>query len=265
MSGWSRLDRLLDEAPGEYSVCVRQLDGVIVYAYAADVARPAASLIKVPLAMALVASDQRRRAGRPGVDLDVVETLREADRTSGDGAWEGSFDTAPAGARRTRWQLIDHALRESDNTAANLLIKAIGMQQVNHFMSAPPYCLTATRLQRRFIDYAAAAAGRENWTTAGEMCLLFAALARPDTPFEPLLSSLKRSPYDDALVAGLPPGTVVAHKVGGLPGIEHDAGIVYAPCGPYVVALLSQHLPDAEIGKQTMTMASRLIYKRMIA
>jgi beta-lactamase class A len=264
MSAWDALDQLLDAAPGDYSACVQAAGDATIYAYAADDVRPAASLIKVPLAMALVVSDHARRGGEPGIDLDEVVTLREEDRVQGDGAWEGSFDTAPAGTTRTRWELIGHALRESDNTAANLLIAAIGMDEVNRFVREAPFHLRATRLQRRFIDFEAAAAGRENWTTARDMCRFFGALLGGDPRYDPIVEWLAQSPYDDALAAGVPEGTVVAHKVGGLPGVEHDAGIVYAPNAPYVVALLSQRLPGSAMGKATIAAASRLIYQRMV-
>src|SRR5918998_1669215 len=67
VSAWTVLDQLLDAAAGAWSACVQLLDGTPVYDYAADVVRPSASLIKVPLAMALVASS--RRQGHEGVDL----------------------------------------------------------------------------------------------------------------------------------------------------------------------------------------------------
>ena len=256
MSGWDALDRLLDSAPGEWSVCVQRPNGEAVYAYAADAVRPAASLIKVPLAMALIESDKARRDGA-GLDLTAGVTLREEDRVEGD----GTFDAAPVGTTRTRWELLGHTLRESDNTAGNLLIATIGMDAVNRFMRAAPYRLRTTCLRRRFMDFTAATAGRENLTTAREMCALFAALLAPEAPFAPILEWLKCSPYDARLVAGLPAGTVVAHKVGDLAGVEHDVGIVYAPGGPYIAALLSVNLPAPNTGTATIAEASRLIYQ----
>lgn len=258
MSRWQILDRLLDAAPGEWSACVQMLDGTNVYGYAADIVRPSASLIKVPLAMALVAAHLRRRADDDTLDLDGGEALHEEDRVEG----EGAFEAAPAGTRRTRWELIGHMLRESDNTAGNLLIRAIGLDAVNHFMSGPPLELRITRLRRRFMDFAAAAAGYENLTTAREMCRIFAHLAA-EPAYAPLLDWLAQSPYDERLVAGVPSGTLVAHKVGDLDGIEHDVGIVYAADAPYIVALLSTGLAVPGDGSRTIIEASRLIFRLM--
>jgi len=256
VSTWSDVERLLARAPGDYSVCVLDGERETLFTYAADAVRPAASLIKVPLAMALVTSDQARLRGETGVNLEATAILRDEDRVEG----VGSFDSAPAGTRRTLWQLIGHALRESDNTAANLLIDAIGMQAVNHFLRRA-LGLPVTCLQRRFMDFAAAARGQENLTSAREMCMLFHALLARDGRYDRLVEWLTATPYDDKIVAGVPAGTVVAHKVGDLPGVEHDAGIVYAPERLYVVALLSGDLPDAGTGKATLAEASRLIYQ----
>ncbi len=258
MSRWSDVERLLVEAPGDYSVCVLDGERETLFAFAADTVRPAASLIKVPLAMALVASDEARLRGETGVNLHATVALREEDRVEG----EGGFDRAPAGTTRTLWQLIGHALQESDNTAANLLIDQIGMQAVNRFLRTT-LALPVTCLQRRFMDFAAEARGQDNLTTAREMCLLFQALLALDGRYTRLVEWLRATPYDDKIVAGVPSGTVVAHKVGDLPGVEHDVGVVYAPDRLYVVALLSGDLPDAATGKATLAEASRLIYRQL--
>lgn len=256
VSAWRDLTALLEGAPGTLSAVV-WCDGAMVYEYAADTVHAAASLIKVPLCMALLASDQQRRQTGNGLDLEATVTLRDADRVDG----EGAFDQAPAGTLATYAALIGYALRDSDNTASNALIRALGMEQVNAFIHAAPLALQATVLRRHFMDWAAAAAGRENTTTAREMCQVFALLEREHERYAALLHWLVVSPYRDKLPAGVPDGMTVAHKVGDLPGVEHDAGIVYAPRGPYIVALLASNVPDATAARATLAAASRLVYE----
>lgn len=41
------------------------------------------------------------------------------------------------------------------------------------------------------------------------------------------------------IVAGVPPGTPVAHKTGYTTEVKHDAGIVYLPSGPIVVSVMT--------------------------
>lgn len=246
MSDWTALTTLLDQAPGRYSVCVGTATGVPIYDYAGKVVRSAASLIKVPLALAIYDTLPHR--------LDEPVTLREGDRVAG----EGSFDGAPPGTVRTVRELIGHALRESDNTAANLLIERIGFEAVNHWLVARRL---QTRLQRKFMDFDALHAGRDNLTTAADMCVLLLALLQPR--YADLLAMLRQAVGTGKLEAGLPPGTFIAHKVGDLPGVEHDAGIIFAANGLYLVAVLAVELQDAAAGRHTIAEVSRLVWERM--
>lgn len=250
MTMWQEITALLDEAPGDYSICVWNSHGSQVYNYQEQTVRSAASLIKVPLALAVYAAQGSTLTAA----LDMTVTLAEEDRVEGD----GSFDRAPAGTTKTIRELVAHALIESDNTAANLLIDRVGFDQVNQFLE---HHWMQTRLRRKFMDFAALAAGRDNTTTAQEMCAIFFHMVRQR--YAEVLDFLGQSVCDHKLEAGLPPGTLLAHKTGDLPGVEHDVGIVFASPEPYIVAALSVDLPDSETGRRTIAQASGMIWAVM--
>lgn len=248
MSRWDVLTELLTTAPGDYSLCVWDAAGQQRYGYQEHRLRSAASLIKVPLALALVDAP-------PPLDLDTTVTLAEAERVEG----SGTFDNALGGSVATLRELIGYALIESDNTASNLLIGQLGFDRINRYLTE--LGLEQTRLRRRFMDYAALAAGHDNTTTAAEMCALLLRLLQP--AYAELRELLRRSVADQKLEAGLPDGTLIAHKVGDLPGVEHDAGIIFTPAGPYIVAALAVDLPDVACGRNTIAAASRLIWEKL--
>jgi beta-lactamase class A len=112
------------------------------------------------------------------------------------------------------------------------------------------------------MDFAAAAAGEENLITAREMCRILTLLAA-EPEYACLRDWLTQSPDDERLVAGVRTGTAVAHKAADLTGVEHDAGIVYAPRVPYIMTMLSVDLPAPGDGSRTIAGASRLIYTLM--
>lgn len=97
-------------------------------------------------------------------------------------------------------------------------------------------------------------------TSAGDMALLMemialgAAVDRESS--QEMIDLLSRQAIDDRLPALLPEGTQVAHKTGNWENATHDVGIVYAPAGPYVVAILSEKPGDAD----TIAELSRLVY-----
>ncbi len=80
---------------------------------------------------------------------------------------------------------------------------------------------------------------------------------------EKALDYLSRTDYTKGLVAGVPPGVVVAHKFGlrKINGIKqlHDCGIVYYPGHPYLLCVMTSG-PVPEYLDTTVGEISRFIY-----
>jgi beta-lactamase class A len=75
-----------------------------------------------------------------------------------------------------------------------------------------------------------------------------------------MVEILKRQKFNDAIPAGLPPGTVVAHKTGDITRIHHDAAIVFGP-RPYVLVLLVRGIEDQKKSAALMAEMSRVVYE----
>jgi len=74
-----------------------------------------------------------------------------------------------------------------------------------------------------------------------------------------MVAVLKRQKFNDRIPAGLPPGTVVAHKTGEITKIQHDAAIVFAP-RPFVLVVLVRGLEDAKKGSAVAADIARVVY-----
>ncbi len=74
-----------------------------------------------------------------------------------------------------------------------------------------------------------------------------------------MIEILGRQKFNDAIPAGVPPGTAVAHKTGNITRIHHDAAIVFAP-RPYVLVLLVRGLEDQKKSAALMADLSRAVY-----
>lgn len=81
-----------------------------------------------------------------------------------------------------------------------------------------------------------------------------------DASREGVVDTLRRQQINTRIPAGLPPGTICAHKTGSLKGVRNDAGIVYAP-QPYVIALFSKNLADERAGENTLVDISAAIWE----
>ncbi len=186
-----------------------------------DAPMPAASLIKVPLAIAAY------RAAANG-QLDLDEAVPVPKLAADDEAEFDNLGLAPAGTRFTWRKIIDRVLTESDNAATNALIDRLGLDAIEPLVSE--LGLVHTALRRRMLDQDARDAGRENHTTAAEMATVLGAL-RCGALLEPwatteIVALLGQQRSREKLASGLPASVPFAHKTGELPGFRHDAGIV---------------------------------------
>jgi beta-lactamase class A len=149
----------------------------------------------------------------------------------------------------------------SDNTAANVLIDALGMQNVTARMAT--LGLRATRLRRRMMDMDAARRGDENVSTPAEINGLLTTLYRGDglskTSHDELLRILKKT-KSSPLRRSIPASVEVANKPGTLEGVAVDAGIVFVERRPYLFSATLTFLRTGTDGDAAIEAASRAVY-----
>jgi beta-lactamase class A len=106
-----------------------------------------------------------------------------------------------------------------------------------------------------------------NVTTADDVASLYMQLLRGEVvdadASQEMLDLLAQQQINDRLPVLLPSDTVVAHKTGNLDGLVHDAGVIYAPAGPIIVAVLTEDVDEgvaddmiAQIGLLAYQLAS---------
>lgn len=118
----------------------------------------------------------------------------------------------------------------SDNMAANILIKKLGMENINNTMEN--LGMKKTRVNRILFDSDAEKAGKQNYFTPYEISKLFEmmqnkSLISPECSSE-MLNIFKLQEVNYKMPYLLPEDVCIAHKTGDDTKITHDAGIVYA-------------------------------------
>ncbi|MBI3579614.1 MAG: serine hydrolase, partial [Ignavibacteriales bacterium] len=149
----------------------------------------------------------------------------------------------------------------SDNTATNVLIDLVGMENVNKSLRA--LGATKTKLQRIMMDVKAAAEGRENIGTPKEVMMVLEKLYRGEivskTACDDMLSILRKE-KSGAIRSGLPATVELANKEGEVEGIRCDVGIVYLPDSPYIICAMTKLLAKDEDGPKIISEISRAAY-----
>ena len=143
----------------------------------------------------------------------------------------------------------------SDNTATNVLIDRLGMQNIGARTAS--LGLGATKLRRHMMDTAAARRGDENVSTPDEIVRLLQAIEKD----EPDAVALLKKPKESRLRRGLPPGVEAADKPGELDGVRVDAGIVLAKNRPYALCVMAAFLNDEKEGERAIEEMSRSAYE----
>lgn len=242
---------------------VEGVDGVVGYAVLdltngdrfgqlQDEQFPTASTIKLAILYELFkqADDGRLR-------LDEPRTLDRSHVVGGSGILKEL--AAPSMPLRDYAMLM---ILVSDNTATNVLIDVVGMENVNARMAA--LGLPDTLLRRRMIDLEAARRGDENVSTPGELVRLLEILYRGEgltkQSHQAMLDILKKA-KSSPLRRAIPQNVAVANKPGGLEAVVVDAGIVYVERRPYIFAMMGTYLAEQSEGNAVVERAARRVFE----
>lgn len=258
---YDRVHAIARTVPGVIGIDCRRIDSPDpVFSYNPDVTFPTASTIKVLIMATAFAMDERY----PGT-LDQTIVTHRRDLVSG----SDFLSQQPDGARFSVRELIVPMITLSDNTAANYLISFFDFTTIAAMGRRAG--LTATHLERHFMDFSAIVRHNDNVTTPRDMAKLLAEIARgarggphpiaTQKHCRNMLGIMLHQTDREGIPAGLPPGTPVANKTGVLVGVRDDVAVV-DPFGsdPYVLTVYTKWLTHATPAYEAMREAARLSF-----
>ncbi|MBP3648572.1 MAG: serine hydrolase [Clostridia bacterium] len=215
------------------------------YGYNADMPLEAASVIKVPI---MVEAFRQKEAGM--IDFDAPVTIRKEDKLPSCGALTYLHD----GVTVTVGDLVTLMIILSDNTATNLMIDMLGIENINWTIKR--LGLKGTQLNRMLFRPELSRQGIQNYVSAVDMGKLLQGMLKgeivsPEASAR-MLEILGAQRLNGKLPFYLHSRDIrCAYKTGEDSGITHDVGVIFAE-KTCVVCFLSNEtdVPAAERAMQ---------------
>lgn len=263
----ARVQNLIDASGAEVAVAMRTLDGKAELLIDPDKSFHAASTMKVPIMIELF-----RQAEAHTLTLDEQLPVRNEFHSIVDGSvYQLSVGDdsdaevyARVGKTMSLRDLCEAMITVSSNFAANLLIERVGAENVRRTVRG--LGADGMVVLRGVEDQKAFDKGMNNETTARALATLMLKIGKGQAVSPAadatMAEILKRQKFHDAIPAGLPGGTVVAHKTGNITKIHHDAAIVYGP-RPYVLVVLVRGIEDQKASGALIASISGEVWKEL--
>ena len=213
------IDKVVVELRGTYAVYVYDFETGEEWGRSEKKEMQAASLMKLPVLIALYKEAERGR-----IDLDSKYSLVAADKVGG----SGSMFYKSAGTVFTYRKMAELMGQQSDNTAYNVAVKLLGRKKIEE---------TINEMGLSGTDFALSSMSAYDAGTLLRKLYRGQILNRENG--DEILRFLSGTIYEDRIPAGVPTGVRVAHKVGTEAGVVSDAGIIYGD-RPYVLVVMSE-------------------------
>lgn len=193
-----------------------------------------ASLLKVPVAIAAYETISKGK-----IKEDTVITL---DKSNLD-PYSGTLWQEGPGHKLTLFDAISIMLKQSDNTAARAIFDVLPEGAVENIFDQLDIPKTVNEDQP--------IVSAKNYSSILKSLYLSSIL--PKESSNKILTLLTQTDFNDRIVAGVPKGIPIAHKIGfhTYPNLDQsiftDCGIIYVPHRPFVLCIMVQGLEERAV------------------
>ncbi len=210
-----------------------------------------ASVIKVPIAVAVLDYVERNN-----LTLDKIIEITSSNKVEFSVVSEQNLESSKV------YDLLVWMIITSDNSATNVLIDLIGMDELNKYFHR--IGLTKTKLQRKMMDFQKLNEGFDNVTSARDMANLFTRIYKKELLSlqysNILIDILCRQRVHEGLKRYIVEDVRIAHKTGSLDTVCHDTGIVYHEVMDYIIGIFITEVKDIENSKRLIGRISKVVY-----
>jgi len=240
----------MSDYEGQFAYVISEGDEVI--RFNEHMAASPASTIKVPILVEVL-----RQCDKGKLALEQMIEIKEADKTGGSGVLQ-AMNISMLSLR----DLLTLMIIVSDNTATNIVIELVGVEQMNEGFSKMG--MSSTTLSRKMMDLERLQSGIDNVTTANDLHTCLKAVND-----EVLLSKTSRKIFYDIMhhqqfQHKLPfhmdiESIKIWNKTGSIAGVENDCGIFQKRERTVYAAIMCSKLTNERVGLHFIQQAGKKI------
>lgn len=247
------LARVAERLNGVLGYAIKDLSTSETFLRLPDTIFPQASSIKLTVLLELM-----RQAQEGKLALDEQHTIRRSETVAGDPIL---YMLGDGTVTMTLRDLATFMVVLSDNSATNILIDRLGMDNINAGVAR--LGLKETKLRRRMMDVDAARKGYENVSTPREMLTLLERIGDGqalDAAHTKECLEILKLPKESEFHKALPDTVSIADKPGALESVRCDTGIIDVPGHPFILSVMATYLAHDEEGEHAVEEVARLAF-----
>lgn len=255
---YNKINGLTKDVGDHLSIFIHTPDGDIKYNEGKK--QKAASVAKL-----FILTEAFRQVERGSLNLNETVAIDRNDIVGGSGVI--GYLTNPPPLRCHH--LLELMMIVSDNTASNILLDKVGMENINVFVKQ--IGCQQSSINRHFMDTTAQAEGYENYTSAQDMVCLLNLYTKENSYLteisrQHILTILSHQQLQDKLpkYANENDQVVFFHKTGELQGVEHDVAIIKSNHGMIKAAILTEGWKINGSGQAYIAEIGKLLIRYLI-
>jgi beta-lactamase class A len=220
---FEQLVKFAQQQNGTYGIYIKNLSTQDTFSYNETELFYGASLYKTPIAVAAMRAIQDNN-----VSMEDEIEYQNVDYFSG----TGSINQSAFGTKFTLNTILDKLLKESDNSAQNMLIRTLGQEKISQ-------AFKIIKIENYF--YVNNTVTPEQMSNFFEQ-LVFSGYLTPSN-IQILYNKMSSTLFDDRIYPGLDEGIKFAHKIGNWPETStwHDCGIAIKGDERVIVCVMSRN------------------------
>lgn len=250
------LKEIINQQSADVSMLVKDLtNDKIIFNYNEEKIYPSASIIKVPIMIeALSKSDT--------LEIPLLQQfqIKESDKVDFSVITEQNLKNC------SFFELIIWMIISSDNTATNMLIDILGMDNIN--LRIDNLKMLNTKLQRKMMDFKAKEEGKDNFTSLKDMLVLMEDLYKGEVINKEVskraIDIMKNQRDNSSLKRYIAENVVLSNKTGELDNLKNDVGIFYTEKLDYFIGVFINSANSNQEASEIIGKLSKKVYNYFI-